>query len=329
MLTCSACVHTCIRSILSDVLSIPAPLQFGRSANRRASQHRQISTSNFHSNAVPRAEARSIVRHARNSRVSDKATPRHVAVNPRQKPTEVKEVKKNHIRRELTYLSDPLKLADLAWKILQQDNQAKALDMVRMASRNMACTVSWNHIIDYEMSKGRVNNAVKIYNEVHTFHPLPETCSQQQSLTCPPPTDEEARPNPRLLHLHAAPTRLRQPHRLPKHARARPVHLPLHVRRELTLQTHHHAHQRRPQSLRPQTRPRRPLRHRRQTAPDGPTGPQRLDLHHHPQRHPPRRLDRWREATLPDHRADDRSQAAGDHAGAQDVGGYYREVGKG
>ena len=88
-----------------------------------------------------------------------------------------------------------MKLADLAWKILRQDNRAKALDMVRMASRDMACTVSWNHIIDYDMSKGRVNDAIKIYNEVHTFHRLPETRPHSKSLTCRP-TDEEARPNP-------------------------------------------------------------------------------------------------------------------------------------
>ena len=182
MFTCSACTHTCIRSILSDVLSIPTPLQFGRFPNGRFSQHRQVSTRNFHSNITLRAEAGSIARHARNSRAPERATPRNAVVS-QHKPTEVN---KDHIKRELKYLSDPLKLAGLALKILQQDNRAKALDMVRMASRDMACTVSWNHIIDYDMSKGRVNDAIKIYNEVPTLHPLPGNSSHSNRLTCSP-----------------------------------------------------------------------------------------------------------------------------------------------
>ena len=75
--------------------------------------------------------------------------------------------KRTDLKRELPFLRDPLKLADHILGLLRQDEEKKALEMVRLASRRKAAfTVSWNHLVDYEMSKGRVSNAVKIYNEV-------------------------------------------------------------------------------------------------------------------------------------------------------------------
>lgn len=59
-----------------------------------------------------------------------------------------------------------MKLADHTVKLLREDDITKALDIVRLASKDVECTVSWNHLIDYEMSKARVNNAIKLYNEV-------------------------------------------------------------------------------------------------------------------------------------------------------------------
>ena len=71
------------------------------------------------------------------------------------------------LEKELRYLHDPLKLADHTINLLKKDEYHKALELVKMSSRNMSCTVSWNHLMDYEMYKGRVSNALKIYNDVH------------------------------------------------------------------------------------------------------------------------------------------------------------------
>jgi hypothetical protein len=71
------------------------------------------------------------------------------------------------LREELRYLKDPLKLSDYIVDLLRRDGFAKALELVRMSSKDIACTVSWNHVIDHEMSQGRVNDAVKLYNEVY------------------------------------------------------------------------------------------------------------------------------------------------------------------
>ena len=76
---------------------------------------------------------------------------------------------KSNLRIEIRWLKDPVKLANHTVKLLQGDNFEKALEMVRLASNTVECTVGWNHLIDYEMSKARVANAVKLYNEVSSY----------------------------------------------------------------------------------------------------------------------------------------------------------------
>ena len=69
--------------------------------------------------------------------------------------------------KELQYLGDPLNLAKHVLQLLNQPGQdEKAAEMVRMASKSMPCTVSWNHMIDYYMSEGRVALAMSMYNDV-------------------------------------------------------------------------------------------------------------------------------------------------------------------
>ncbi|KAL8733436.1 MAG: hypothetical protein Q9166_002062 [cf. Caloplaca sp. 2 TL-2023] len=74
--------------------------------------------------------------------------------------------RKRNLDRELLYLRDPLKLAENTIALLRNNDNEKALELVRMASKKIQCTVSWNHLVDYEMSKGRIQKAVKIYNEM-------------------------------------------------------------------------------------------------------------------------------------------------------------------
>ena len=73
------------------------------------------------------------------------------------------------VRLELKYLKDPLALADRVRSLLKDTDvpdPAKAYSMVRIASRTIQCTVAWNHVMDFEMSKGRISVAMKAYNEV-------------------------------------------------------------------------------------------------------------------------------------------------------------------
>jgi hypothetical protein len=70
------------------------------------------------------------------------------------------------IRKELTYLGDPLKLADHVFQLLRQDRFDEAKLLVQAASKSLPCTVSWNHLMDWQLSRGKVNSAIKTYNAV-------------------------------------------------------------------------------------------------------------------------------------------------------------------
>lgn len=59
-----------------------------------------------------------------------------------------------------------MKLADFVRKSLRSDDFDTTLEVVRSASKTLQCVVSWNHLIDYTLSKGKMNAAIKIYNEV-------------------------------------------------------------------------------------------------------------------------------------------------------------------
>lgn len=71
-----------------------------------------------------------------------------------------------HLRKELTYLNDPFKLAEHVLETLKAGNDEKALALVRLSSRELANIVSWNHVIDYQMKQGKTSVAIDTYNEV-------------------------------------------------------------------------------------------------------------------------------------------------------------------
>ena len=82
------------------------------------------------------------------------------------------------LEQEARYLRDPVKLAGSTLGLLRRDEHDKALEIVRIASRTTACVVSWNHLIDYHVTKGRVAESLKIYNEVlsHTSTKTLDLC---------------------------------------------------------------------------------------------------------------------------------------------------------
>jgi pentatricopeptide repeat protein len=75
-----------------------------------------------------------------------------------------------HIKRELVWLKDPLKLAERTRQLLLNGEEQKAFELVRLGSRTMECTISWNALIDYLLTQGRVNAAWQTFNDViHTY----------------------------------------------------------------------------------------------------------------------------------------------------------------
>lgn len=73
---------------------------------------------------------------------------------------------RREIRTELEYIRDPLKLGDRVISGLRDGEVDKMIDLVHEASKDMDCTVSWNHLVNYHMEEGKVKMALKIYNDV-------------------------------------------------------------------------------------------------------------------------------------------------------------------
>ncbi|OBT83210.1 hypothetical protein VE02_09139 [Pseudogymnoascus sp. 03VT05] len=68
-------------------------------------------------------------------------------------------------RYDLKY-RDPLKLADDTLAKLKKNRFEEAENLVRRSSAAIDCTVGWNHLIDWQCKKGKLNSAVKSYNEM-------------------------------------------------------------------------------------------------------------------------------------------------------------------
>ncbi|KAK4173997.1 hypothetical protein QBC36DRAFT_334656 [Triangularia setosa] len=73
---------------------------------------------------------------------------------------------KKVVKKHLQYLKDPLHIANHVRKALTADNWDEALMMARMASVDTKVEVSWNHLIDYQLDKGRLQAAIKTFNEM-------------------------------------------------------------------------------------------------------------------------------------------------------------------
>lgn len=74
------------------------------------------------------------------------------------------------LKKHMVYLEDPVKLANDVLRNLQADKYEEALELVRYASKDMPCVVSWNHLVDWQMRTGKINGAMKTYNEVSILY---------------------------------------------------------------------------------------------------------------------------------------------------------------
>jgi hypothetical protein len=87
-------------------------------------------------------------------------------VRPANSPPRLPSASEKAIAKELTYLKDPLKLADYVRRSLRNDEFETAVAAIRTASKDIQCIVSWNHLVEYQLSRGQLNAAIKTYNEV-------------------------------------------------------------------------------------------------------------------------------------------------------------------
>jgi hypothetical protein len=163
MLTCNACMRQCLQTIIGEsvfISSRPAVSSLPRQSFRNnystssftaASPDSKPQDKNGNRGNLSRQEERQQWLQSRG------ATPDH----KRQLP-----VDDFVVRKHLAYLKDPLKLADFVRSTLRSNDFDTALEVVRAASKKMLCTVSWNHLVDYQMQQKKMNAAIKTYNEV-------------------------------------------------------------------------------------------------------------------------------------------------------------------
>jgi hypothetical protein len=159
MLSCHACTKRILQSIIGGPTLSSRPLNPSL-ASSRSNSRRAISSS-------PRIllPERSIVVSERKKQREQWFESR--GVRPADKPARRQLNDKEYaLRRELRYLNDPLKLAQHVRICLRDDEFHNTLALIRAASKDLQCTVSWNHLIDWQLSKGKMNAAIKTYNEV-------------------------------------------------------------------------------------------------------------------------------------------------------------------
>jgi hypothetical protein len=167
MLSCQSCIRHCLQSIIGDSVIISPTFRrtLTPKLNRGQFQKRHASTYTAYK---PLKERQSIGEEPR-QKLSRQEWLDSRGVRPASKipAREFRPVEEARVARHLVYLSDPLKLADFIRQTLHKDDFETAESVVRAASKNILCTVSWNHLIDYQLRQGRMKAAVKTYNEVY------------------------------------------------------------------------------------------------------------------------------------------------------------------
>ncbi|KAG4026797.1 hypothetical protein MFRU_036g00300 [Monilinia fructicola] len=175
MFTCRACTKRCLQALIGDsVIHITHPQliipqrQLYRSftSNATDSETHSYQPISQDEDASEPTKSRTAKRQewldSRGQRPADK------------KPAPVDPRIDNKFIWKLKQLQDPLQLANYVRKLLSEDDFEKALLYVRSASKNVECVVSWNHLIEWQFSKGLLNPAIKTYNEMKKRAQFPD-----------------------------------------------------------------------------------------------------------------------------------------------------------
>jgi hypothetical protein len=59
-----------------------------------------------------------------------------------------------------------MKLAQRVLDVLRKNDFDRAESLVHAASKSTQCTVSWNHLINWQMRHGKAKSAIRTYNDV-------------------------------------------------------------------------------------------------------------------------------------------------------------------
>ena len=170
MLTCHACMKRCLGTLIGDSAVFPSAFRSAfdiRTGRRRQNyatssdlvrrqrelqppSSRQVQVYKYKTALAPRSDNRKQWLDSRGVRPSKTSKP------PADKI----------IDQHLVYLKDPLKLAGFIRETLRDGDFETAQKIVRAASKDVQCIVSWNHLVNWQVTQGKLNAAIKTYNEV-------------------------------------------------------------------------------------------------------------------------------------------------------------------
>jgi hypothetical protein len=171
MWACQACMNRRLRALVGDAPVLSPFLLFRQpvatSPSRRAFQrsatgkNRQTSVKKTSNSSIHKPADVPSTRWEKRQEWLDSR-----GVRPAQKPVKEDVDQDFVVRKHLQYLKDPLKLAEHVRKCLRAGDLDTTLAIVRAASKSIQCTVSWNHLIEWYLSQGKMKSAIRTYNEV-------------------------------------------------------------------------------------------------------------------------------------------------------------------
>ncbi|PQE13816.1 pentatricopeptide repeat protein [Rutstroemia sp. NJR-2017a BBW] len=180
MFTCRACTRRCIKTLIGDSAISHLPSQ--------GSLIRPPTSRLFTSNATnPDGVEADEVNYRPVDREEASPQPRGTGTSERQqwlksrgvtpadkKPAKFDPREDANFFKKLKQLQDPLNLAQFVRSKLKNDDFDTALLYVRAASKKIQCVVSWNHLVEWQLSKGKMNAALKTYNEMKKRAQFPD-----------------------------------------------------------------------------------------------------------------------------------------------------------
>ena len=166
MLECRACVSRAIRAIAGD-----AQYATGRPL---------ILTP--HLTNLPHRRRLATAVEAREPQQDALSVLEPIEHSPHKRGGKVVVANEKALRKELQYLTDPIKLAEHVDYVLRCKQPDRALDLCRLASKHMPCTVSWNHVVSWYMGNKQISKAMDIYNEMKKRGQFPDSYTYMRLL---------------------------------------------------------------------------------------------------------------------------------------------------
>lgn len=167
MFECRACIWRCLQAIAGDC----------HKADRILTRPPLLSNLRISQNAFRRHASTSVANKNPSRQLVEGKQPID-DIETEQKPQKdwrgASPADERHLKIELKYLQDKVKLAEHVHYTLRCEQPEKALDLCRLASKQQSVIVSWNYCVGWHMKQGRIDEAIKIYNEMKKRAQFPD-----------------------------------------------------------------------------------------------------------------------------------------------------------